>query len=234
MSHFTEEANVDKVSIIKSIKDAMDVFERNFPLDSLQKTNFGQRPSITLLTCSDSRVPVNVFGESFNRIFSVENIGNQVKTSEGSILYGLLHLRTPLMMVVGHSDCGALKAATSDYSGEPDAIIRELDNVTKSLHNLQGSPQILSEDPLVKYTQLAELNVDKQLEYLLANTSVARLVEDGSLFIIGAILDLHNVYGEGYGKSYLINCNGRRDPGKLKEVSYLSDLSVRMRRLTAV
>jgi len=234
VSQFTKEANVDMIAYIKSIKDAMVAFESSFPLDSLQKTNFGQQPSVTLLTCSDSRVPENVFGQSFNRIFTVENIGNQVKTSEGSLLYGLLHLRTPLMMVAGHSDCGALKAAGSDYSTEPEAIVRELDCVNRSLNEILSSSQALNEEPIVKYTQLAELNVDMQVKYLLGNTSVARLVENGSLSIIGIIVDLHNVYGQGYGKSYLINCNGMRDPNKLKDVGYLSGLSVRMKRLTVV
>ena len=230
MTHFKEENN--KISIIKSIKEAVAVFERNFPLDSMQKTNFGQRPYVTLLTCSDSRVPEHAFGESFNRIFSVENIGNQVKTSEGSILYGLLHLRTPIMIVAGHSDCGAIKAASSDYSGEPGAIVKELDNVKRSLEEIQSGEQILSEEPLVKFTQLAELNVDMQVEYLCGNTSVVRYIKDGSILIVGIMLDLHNVYGQGYGKSYLINCNGMRDTRKLADIDSLSELSVK--RLTAV
>lgn len=234
MSVHENEAGVAKNSIIESIKKSILDFEKNFPLDSLQRTNFGQQPLITVLTCSDSRVPLYVFGETFNRIFSVENIGNQVKTSEGSILYGLLHLHTPLMLIAGHSDCGALKAASSDYSGEPGAIVRELDNVKRSLHEIQSSAYALQEEPSVKYTQLAELNVDMQVKYMLANTAVARLVEEGSLFIIGTILDLHNVYGQGYGKSYLINYNGVRHLPQLQQIKELKDLTAQMQRLTAV
>ncbi len=234
MAYFNEfnEENNNKLSIIKSIKEAAVVFENNFPLDNLKRTNFGQQPSVTLLTCSDSRVPEHVFGESFNRIFSVENIGNQVKTSEGSLLYGLLHLCTPLMMVVGHSDCGAIKAAGSNFSGEPEAIVKELGNVKRSLEEIQSSEQILNEEPVVKFTQLAELNVDMQVKYLCGNTSVAQLIKDGNLLLVGMMLDLHNVYGQGYGKSYLINCNGVRDTRKLMAIDYLSELSVG--RLTTV
>ncbi|NLW07573.1 MAG: carbonic anhydrase, partial [Clostridia bacterium] len=152
----------------------------------------------------------------------------------GSILYGLLHLHTPFMLIVGHSDCGALKAAMSDYSGEPGAIARELDNVKKSLHEIQSSAYTLREEPSVKYTQLAELNVDMQVNYMLANTAVARLVEEGSLSIIGIILDLHNVYGQGYGKSYLINHNGVRNLQQLQQIKELKGLAARMQRLTAV
>ena len=175
-----------------------------------------------------------MFLRNFNRIFSVENIGNQVKTSEGSLLYGLLHLHTPLMVVAGHSDCGALKAASSDYSGEPEAIVKELDNVKRSLTEIQSSNYTLSEEPSVKYTQLAELNVDMQVKYILANTAVSGLVEGGDLLILGIILDLHNVYGQGYGKSYLINHNGICETRELLQIKDPNDLSIQVQRLTVV
>ncbi|MGI5912785.1 MAG: carbonic anhydrase [Syntrophomonadaceae bacterium] len=224
MSHSTD-------NILKSLAQAMSIFENNFPLASLKKTNFNQQPLITLLNCSDSRVPVNIFGDSFNRIFCVENIGNQVKTSEGSIMYGLMHLHTPIMLVVGHSDCGALKAANSDYSKEPEPIIRELNIVKRSLTEI-AYIQPLNEDPQVKFTQLAELNVDMQIRYLLENGSVAELVKNRSLSMIGMVVDLHNVYNEGYGKTYIINLNGEQDPAKIKQLINQKDLSVQIQRLT--
>jgi carbonic anhydrase len=224
MSHSTD-------NILKSLAQAMSIFENNFPLASLKKTNFNQQPLITLLNCSDSRVPVNIFGDSFNRIFCVENIGNQVKTSEGSIMYGLMHLHTPIMLVVGHSDCGALKAANSDYSKEPEPIIRELNIVKRSLTEI-AYIQPLNEDPQVKFTQLAELNVDMQIRYLLENGSVAELVKNRSLSMIGMVVDLHNVYNEGYGKTYIINLNGEQDPAKIKQLIDQKDLSVQIQRLT--
>lgn len=224
MSHSTD-------NILKSLAQAMSIFENNFPLASLKKTNFNQQPLITLLNCSDSRVPVNIFGDSFNRIFCVENIGNQVKTSEGSIMYGLMHLHTPIMLVVGHSDCGALKAANSDYSKEPEPIIRELNIVKRSLTEIAYN-QPLNEDPQVKFTQLAELNVDMQIRYLLENGSVAELVKNRSLSMIGMVVDLHNVYNEGYGKTYIINLNGEQDPAKIKQLINQKDLSVQIQRLT--
>lgn len=224
MSHSTD-------NILKSLAQAMSIFENNFPLASLKKTNFNQQPLITLLNCSDSRVPVNIFGDSFNRIFCVENIGNQVKTSEGSIMYGLMHLHTPIMLVVGHSDCGALKAANSDYSKEPEPIIRELNIVKRSLTEIAYN-QPLNEDPQVKFTQLAELNVDMQIRYLLENGSVAELVKNRSLSMIGMVVDLHNVYNEGYGKTYIINLNGEQDPAKIKQLIDQKDLSVQIQRLT--
>ena len=233
MSHSVVE--VDKAALFKSIEESVISFEKEFPLESFKQGNFGQHPAITLLTCSDSRMPVNMFGEIFNRIFSIENIGNQVKTNEGSILYGLLHLHTPLMLIAGHTDCGAIKAAESNYLGEPMAIRNELSTVKNSLEEAQRKTALqLDDDPATRFTQLAEVNVDMQVEYLLSNPAVAKLVENNELLIAGVMIDLHNVYGNGYGPLYTININGECNPSVLKSYSHLGLLADRARRLTQV
>lgn len=197
--------------ILKSLEEGLLDFQKEFPLEEFRLGDYKQYPDITLLTCSDARVPSSVVGPLFNRVFAVENIGNQVKTSEGSILYGLLHLRTPLMLVVGHSDCGAIKAADSDFSGEPEAIQLELQNVKASLQEA-ACPVSKDENAPLFYTQLAEFNVDRQIEYLLQNEEVAALVDKGELVIGGLMLDLHNVYGQGYASMFTININGKCQP----------------------
>ncbi len=61
-----------------------------------------QAPNITLLTCCDSRVPQNLFDiDGLNEIFVIKNIGNQFRNSEGSIKYPIMHLKTPMMIVLG-------------------------------------------------------------------------------------------------------------------------------------
>ena len=58
----------------------------------------------------DSRVPFSCMGiASPNEIFSVRNIGNQYKNSEGSVKYAILNLRTPIVIVMGHTGCGAIR-----------------------------------------------------------------------------------------------------------------------------
>jgi len=224
---------VDYEVLIKELEEGLDAFVQDFPLDNFKKGDYKQYPVITLLACSDSRVPGNMLGSLFNRVFSIENIGNQVKTGEGSILYGLLHLGTPFMIVSGHSDCGAIKAASSDFSGEPDALKKELEVVKESL--AQGTKAFagtLSDDDKVKYTQLGELNVDIQIDYLLDNPEVKALVDKKELYILGAMLDLHDVYGGGYAKTYLSNINGEKDPDVIKGFSELGSLPAKANRLT--
>lgn len=224
---------IDPAEVIKSLEESIASFQKDFPLEAFAKGNYGQHPVITLLTCSDSRMPVNIFGEIFNRIFSVENIGNQVKTSEGSVLYGLLHLGTPLLIVAGHTDCGAIKAAESNFVDEPMAIRNELSIVKNSLEEgrrLTGLAYDTKEAPLL-YSQLAELNVDMQINYLLANHNVAELVAKKELMLVGVMADLHNVYGNGYGAVYTSNVNGECSIPALQSAVGVGFLAERAKRL---
>ncbi len=232
MSHHAT-VEVDKAALFRSLEEGILAFEKGFPLEEFKKGDYGQHPLITLLTCSDSRMPADIFGETFNRIFSVENIGNQVKANEGSILYGLLHLRTPLMIVVGHSDCGAIKAAESNFIDEPMGIRNELSIVKNSLEEARRKSGLsLAEEPALRFTQLAEINVDMQIGYLLANHLVANLVEKNELLLLGIMVDLHNIYGNGYGIQYTSNINGERNSSILKSYSHWGFLADRARRLT--
>ncbi|MDD2620258.1 MAG: carbonic anhydrase [Syntrophomonadaceae bacterium] len=232
MSHHSAE-KVEPAVVVKSLEESLVSFQKDFPLEAFAKGNYGQHPVITLLTCSDSRMPVNIFGEIFNRIFSVENIGNQVKTNEGSILYGLLHLQTPLMIVAGHTDCGAIKAAESNFLEEPIGIRTELSIVKNSLDEgrLESGLVFDSQDKQLYYSELAELNVDMQIKYLLANRAVADLVDKKELMLLGVMADLHNVYGNGYGALYTSNVNGECKKSVLQSSGSLGFLADRVKRL---
>lgn len=225
--------NIDNAQLIKQLGESIQAFEKSFPLDSFQAGGYKQHPLITLLTCSDSRMPVEIFGSSFNHIFAVENIGNQFRTSAGSILYGLLHLHTPLMIVVGHTDCGAVKASAADFLEEPLGLRHELSIVKDSWENiLEQSGIMIADDPALRYTHLAELNVDAQIDQLLANEQVFNLVGDNELLILGVMVDLHDTYQEGYGRLYTININGETDTELLKGIDSLGVLTQQARRLT--
>ncbi len=223
----------DNAQLIKQLGDSMLTFERSFPLSSFQAGEYKQHPSVTLLTCSDSRMPVEIFGSSFNYIFAVENIGNQFRTAEGSVLYGLLHLHTPLMIIAGHTDCGAIKAAESNFLEEPLGIRSELSIVKDSLEKiLHQSGITVTDNPDLRYTQLSELNVDMQIDLLLANEHVFNLVGDNKLLVIGVMVDLHNIYDEGYGRVYTININGETDTDILKSFTGLGVFGEQAKRLT--
>jgi len=172
-----------------------------------------------------------MLGNTFNRVFCVENIGNQFQTAEGSVLYGLLHLQTPLMIVAGHTECGAIKASTSDYQAEPSALVRELNTVRGSLEQACAAMKIDLAAATLSQAQLSEVNVDVQVERLIAHPEIAPLVKHNSLQVIGIIVDLHNLYGEGYGKLYTVNVNGEKDPARIAALNNIGSFANRARRL---
>lgn len=79
----------------------------------------GQQPFATILACSDSRVPPElVFDQGFGDLFVVRVAGNIIDSDIlGSIGYGLIHLKTPLVVVMGHEGCGAVTAALKMIDG---------------------------------------------------------------------------------------------------------------------
>ena len=89
-----------------------------------------QTPRATVLTCADSRVHTPAWDVTpENDDFMIRNIGNQVENAEGSIEYGIEHLRTPLLLVIGHTGCGAVKAAMGDTSKLSAPIQAELGHI---------------------------------------------------------------------------------------------------------
>ncbi|MDD3364317.1 MAG: carbonic anhydrase [Syntrophomonas sp.] len=229
MSH--EVVKFDLVSLLSSLGESLAEFENGFPLDDFAKGHYQQHPFVTLLTCCDSRVPPSMLGDTFNRVFCVENIGNQVKNSEGSVLYGLLHLQTPLMIVAGHTECGAIKAATSDFASEPSALVNELTTVKSSLDQACSGIKVDLATASPTQVQLSELNVDVQIDLLLNHAEIAPLVQRQSLQIIGVMVDLHNFYGEGYGKVYTVNVNGEKDVEAIKQMDKIGVFAAKAKRL---
>jgi carbonic anhydrase len=111
------------------------------PADVLPGLVSGQRPYATILGCSDSRVPPElVFDAGFGELFVVRVAGNTLGPSiEGTLQYARAHLHTPLLVVMGHEGCGAVKAAIdSKLHGiqHRSRIARLLENILPALDDL--------------------------------------------------------------------------------------------------
>ena len=87
----------------------------------------GQKPHAVVVTCSDSRVsPEIVFDQDLGHIFVIRTAGNVVDSIEiGSIEYAVEHLHAPLIVIMGHESCGAVKAAI-EHKGKPEGNIGEI------------------------------------------------------------------------------------------------------------
>ncbi|QWF70102.1 carbonic anhydrase [Methylomonas paludis] len=167
----------------------------------------GQKPKATVVTCADSRVHSHAIDpHPDGDLFMVRDIGNQVATAKGSIEYGIRHLHTPLLLIVGHSMCGAVRAAMTDYSKLEPAIKDDL----STIHVSKGNPE-----DLVQVKDAVEANVNQQVAF--AVKLFQPELEQGKLIIIGSVYDFRNDYKNGSGRLVFTNVNGETEPQKIKQ-----------------
>lgn len=167
----------------------------------------GQKPRATVVACSDSRVQSTAFDATpENDVFTIRNIGNQILTSEGSVEYGVHHLKTSVLMVLGHAGCGAVKASLGDFSKESGPISREL-------ASLQFPKPAAGTAPDVALTQGVVANVHAQVS--LALLKFGEEVEHGDLTVVGAVYDFRNDLGHGFGRVSVVNVNGQSDKERI-------------------
>jgi carbonic anhydrase len=167
---------------------------RRFPrFDKMRitETALSQEPFATFLACSDSRVPVeNIFDVGIGDLFVVRIAGNVCSDHEiGSIEYGVEHLKTPLVVVMGHTHCGAVTAVVEDmevrgkFSHLAEHIIPSYEEAL-ALHPKADRQTIL--------TEAVRCNVRKAISDLVRmSEGVRKKVEAGKVKIVGAIYNLN-------------------------------------------
>lgn len=168
-----------------------------------------QNPVITLITCSDSRVHPTVFSEELiDRVFVIRNIGNQIENCVGSVDYGVYHLQTPVLLILGHVNCGAIKAFLKGYSNEHADIRKELDHLCIPVSKVERTGNFERD-----WLSAVEENIHWQVRIALERYGL--LVRRELLAILGAVYDFGNYYGRGYGRIVLINLNGIKEREKI-------------------
>jgi carbonic anhydrase len=168
-----------------------------------------QNPRATVVTCSDSRVHSHAFDKTPDGdLFMVRNIGNQLRTAEGSVEYGVYHLHTPLLIFVGHTACGAIKAASGNYRKESRPIQRELSTllIPKGIANMDG----------------VKKNVNDQVSAALKKFH--KEVQTQKLTVVGAIYDFRDDLGQGVGRLIVTNVNGNTAPDKIKPFTAVAEI----------
>jgi carbonic anhydrase len=166
-----------------------------------------QTPRATVITCADSRVHTTAWDVTpENDDFVVRNIGNQVENAQGSIEYGIEHLRTPLLLVIGHTGCGAVKAAMGDMSKLSTPIQKELEHI----HLPKPGP---GKTPEAAWAEAVIANVNNQVETALKH--FGKDVQAGQLTVVGAVYDFRNDLLQGAGKLSIVNVNGNSEPERM-------------------
>ena len=118
----------------------------------IQRLSQGQKPHTIVLSCSDSRVPPEiVFDQRLGELFVVRTAGQSLDANVlGSIEYAVEHLGARLIVVMGHTSCGAVKAALATKDGG-SAGTNNLDKLVSDIHprvkafDAKGSPTLKEE-----------------------------------------------------------------------------------------
>ena len=165
--------------------DGNSVFRRNIDSSLLSRLTMSHEPFIAILTCSDARVdPAKMFNLSLGDAFIVRTAGNTAcdPCVVGSIEYAVEYLEVKAIMVLGHTDCGAIK---STYE------CKEPGNLKGAVNDIECAKSKLSCVDAKDPSLVAESNVRLQLRKLEDTSVVIRnAVASGKLEMYGAVLDL--------------------------------------------
>lgn len=148
----------------------------------------GQKPFATILACSDSRSPVEeIFDRGVGDLFVVRVAGNVADDSQlATIEYGVDHLGTPLLVVLGHTGCGAVTAACQ--GGELPGHLKALvDRIKPAVTKARAS----APDPDRFIPVAIQANIWQQMETIFKESDIVReKVKSGSLQVVGGLYDL--------------------------------------------
>ena len=168
----------------------------------------GQHPFAVVLTCADSRVPPEVvFDQGLGDLFVVRVAGNVAATDEiGSIEYGAEHLGAPLVVVLGHTKCGAVTAVVK---GEPvtENIGKLVAPIVPAVAGVRERFTSVDTDELI--SRSIEANVWQAIaDMYAASPLLKKLSAEGKIKIVGALYDVDsgktNMLGEHPTKELLL------------------------------
>jgi carbonic anhydrase len=152
----------------------------------------GQAPIAIIVSCADSRVPPElIFDQGVGDLFVVRVAGNVISgagaTVKGSIEYAVAELNVPLVMVLGHTKCGAVKAAVKhidDNDTLPGAIAGLLDAIKPAVAKAKGDAGNALENAIMANVVIGVERL-RSLEPILAGA-----VKNGRVKVVGGVYDL--------------------------------------------
>ena len=156
----------------------------------------GQLPFAVVLGCSDSRVPVEtIFDQGFGALFVIRIAGNVVSDTQiGSVEFAIEQFGTPLVVVLGHSDCGAI-LATLEAARKPSDFSSP--NVRSIVDRIKPCLEAITLEDEEAAAKAVRANVKQSVVSLLTMSDIlARKVDAGELAIIGAEYNLDSGHVE--------------------------------------
>ncbi|WP_019508719.1 carbonic anhydrase [Pleurocapsa sp. PCC 7319] len=188
---------IDAIEALKQLQAGNARFVADRPRHPHAKTDWrqalekGQHPFAVVLGCSDSRVPPElIFDQGFGDLFIVRVAGNVVDVDvTASVEYAIDHLDTQLVIVMGHSNCGAVTATLDHLSndeGEPAEVVSLLYRIEPAI---VGIPKNLSRQKQIAHA--VKRNVELAVRRLSHVPDLRRRVTTGKIKIVGGVYDMH-------------------------------------------
>ena len=187
-------------------------------LQQVNETSDGQWPFAIILSCIDSRTSAElIFDQGLGDIFSVRIAGNFSNTDIlGSLEFACKVAGSKLVVVLGHSKCGAIKGACDDV---------KLGNLTSMLANIKpavsavklpAEPQFRNSSNADFVEAVAHMNVEMTMAEILENSDVLReMYENKEIGIVGGMYDVET------GQVDFINCMNKTSLQKVIETRYV-------------
>ena len=173
---------------VSNLRDADSISARLSPHIDLTK---GQEPFAIILGCSDSRVPAEiVFDQGLGDLFVIRVAGNIVAPSQiGSVEFAAERFHTRLVVVLGHSMCGAILATLEELARPRESQSPNLwsivDRVRPSVENLLETDLRHNHDALVHSAVRANIRASvNQLRH--GSSTLESLIQNQGLLVVGA------------------------------------------------
>ena len=149
-----------------------------------------QHPYATILGCSDSRVPPElIFDANFGELFVIRVAGNVLSPEvAGTMQYAGMHLKTPLFVVLGHENCGAVTAALDlkfRNVAQPSRIELLVHNILPSLENIDKHA-----DRTAQIACAVEANVRWSMRQIAESPEGRARAAEGAYMLVGAVCEI--------------------------------------------
>jgi carbonic anhydrase len=160
-------------------------------MQQVHETGAGQFPFATVLHCIDSRVSAElVFDQGIGDLFSIRIAGNFVNDDIlGSMEFATKLAGTKVLMVLGHTHCGAVKGAC-DHA-ELGNLTQMLGKITPIVDEVEGDFDVKGSANADLVQRVAELNVSRSIDAIREKSAVIRDMEsNGELILVGGMYDI--------------------------------------------
>ena len=164
-------------------------------LEQVNDTSEGQFPFATILSCIDSRVSAElIFDQGFGDVFSIRIAGNFINEDIlGSMEFACKLAGTKVIVVLGHTACGAIKGACDDAKlGNLTALISKIKPAVNAVTEPKD-PSLRNSSNIKFVDEVSDKNVHMTIDNIRAQSPVLKEMEDdGEIKIVGAMYDIND------------------------------------------